>query len=160
MTTLNFGVDCGSFYDAYSCPCSGAENQIVFSLTLLPVEPSLFGGIGTSVLETTCYISDYFDKAGLKVQLTAIVKGNCCINGAKNVAVCIHSEYLKGDIFYSKKCDCGEQKHKFLQLMEKEEFGVLIYIKGHEGRGAGLFNKIREYGIVDKERLKNHVEAF
>mmetsp|Transcript_13613 Transcript_13613/g.28647 ORF Transcript_13613/g.28647 Transcript_13613/m.28647 type:complete len:550 (+) Transcript_13613:2-1651(+) len=157
---MNFCMECGSFYDASSCPCSGPDNPIVFSVTSLPIEPSSFGGIGTSVMETTCYASEYFDEGGLKVQITALVKGNHRIKGAENVVVRIHSECLTGDVFYSKKCDCGEQKHKFMQLMEMEKIGVLVYIKGHEGRGAGLYNKIKAYEILDTESSKNHIDAL
>jgi len=157
---MNFCMECGSFYDASSCPCSGADNPIIFSVTSLPVEPSSFGGIGTSTMETTCYVSDNFDEGGLKVQITALVKGNRRIKGADNVIVRIHSERLTGNVFYSKKCDCGEQKHKFMQLMEKEKFGILVYINGQESRGAGLFNKIKAYKIPDTESSKNHIDAM
>ncbi len=61
----------------------------------------------------------------------------------------IHSECLTGDVFGSKRCDCGEQLALSLTLIEKEGIGLLIYLRGHEGRGIGLLHKIGAYGLQD-----------
>ena len=72
----------------------------------------------------------------------------------------IHSECLTGDVFSSKKCDCGEQKSKFLELAAGWDCAVFVYIKGHEGRGCGLPMKIAAYRKMDEDPGLNHVSAL
>lgn len=78
----------------------------------------------------------------------ALVFGD--VNGAENVLVRVHSECLTGDIFGSLRCDCGTQLHKAMEMIAQKGSGVLVYLRGHEGRGIGLAHKIKAYNLQDQ----------
>lgn len=84
----------------------------------------------------------------------AIIKGDVC--GDEPVYVRVHSSCMTGDIFGSKRCDCGEQLHKALSFIEKQGRGVVIYLN-QEGRGIGLMEKMKAYKL--QENGMDTVEA-
>ena len=77
----------------------------------------------------------------------ALVKGD--VRGKKNVMVRVHSECLTGDVFHSKRCDCGDQLRESLRMISDAGCGVRVYMR-QEGRGIGLREKLKAYGLQEK----------
>ena len=78
----------------------------------------------------------------------ALVMGE--IDPARPVLVRVHSECLTGDVFGSRRCDCGSQLHTAMQRVAAEGTGVILYMRGHEGRGIGLHGKIKAYKLQEQ----------
>jgi 3,4-dihydroxy 2-butanone 4-phosphate synthase/GTP cyclohydrolase II len=77
----------------------------------------------------------------------ALVRGD--VADGRPVLVRVHSECLTGDVLGSVRCDCGEQLDASLAAVDKEDRGVVLYMRGHEGRGIGLVHKLQAYQLQD-----------
>ncbi|XP_022740616.1 bifunctional riboflavin biosynthesis protein RIBA 1, chloroplastic-like [Durio zibethinus] len=84
------------------------------------------------------------------IEHIAMVKGE--IGDGQDILVRVHSECLTGDIFGSARCDCGNQLALAMKQIEAAGLGVLVYLRGHEGRGIGLGHKLRAYNLQDDGR--------
>ncbi|KAE8672782.1 Bifunctional riboflavin biosynthesis protein RIBA 1 [Hibiscus syriacus] len=84
------------------------------------------------------------------IEHIAMVKGE--IGDGQDILVRVHSECLTGDIFGSARCDCGNQLGLAMKQIEAAGRGVLVYLRGHEGRGIGLGHKLRAYNLQDAGR--------
>ena len=81
-------------------------------------------------------------------QHIAFVKG--AVAGEDRVLVRVHSECLTGDVFGSLRCDCGNQLHAAMRRIADEGKGVVVYLRGHEGRGIGIGHKLQAYNLQDQ----------
>ena len=81
------------------------------------------------------------------IEHVAFVRGN--VSGEPAPLVRLHSECLTGDVFGSLRCDCGPQLHQAMEAIAAEGRGVLVYLRGHEGRGIGIGQKIRAYALQE-----------
>ena len=78
----------------------------------------------------------------------ALVTGD--ISGGSDVLVRVHSECLTGDVFGSQRCDCGPQLHESMRIIQEAGRGVVVYLRGHEGRGIGLAAKLQAYRLQEE----------
>ncbi|HUZ44944.1 MAG TPA: bifunctional 3,4-dihydroxy-2-butanone-4-phosphate synthase/GTP cyclohydrolase II [Acidimicrobiales bacterium] len=97
--------------------------------------------------EFTCYASESVIDGETHL---AFVHG--AVQGADNVLVRVHSECLTGDVFGSLRCDCGPQLSAAMEKIAAEGLGVVVYLRGHEGRGIGIGHKLRAYNLQEQGR--------
>ena len=93
----------------------------------------------------TCYV---YESVLDGEQHVAMVHG--AVQGERDVLVRVHSECLTGDVFGSLRCDCGVQLDAAMKAIDEEGLGVVVYLRGHEGRGIGIGHKIRAYSLQEQ----------
>ncbi|MBB5915846.1 3,4-dihydroxy 2-butanone 4-phosphate synthase/GTP cyclohydrolase II [Nocardia transvalensis] len=84
-----------------------------------------------------------------EVEHVALVRGDLAVDDGQDVLVRVHSECLTGDVFGSLRCDCGPQLEAAMEMVAAEGRGVVLYMRGHEGRGIGLMHKLQAYQLQD-----------
>lgn len=144
--------DCQEFSRQHKLPLLSISDLVEY---LRRQEGSKFSGIQLES-ESRMWVEDIEADCSMrvyatddpKVEIIIVSKGD--LQEAEGVPTRIHSECFTGDVLASKRCDCGQQLHLFLQILNKVPNGVLLYIRGHEGRGIGLSAKIRAYKLQDE----------
>ena len=137
---------CRAFADAHGLPMISIADLIAYirrterqvqraAETRLPTEYGEFRAVGYRSLIDG-------------VEHVALVAGD--IGDGADVLVRVHSECLTGDTFASRRCDCGPQLHAAMRRVQEEGRGVVLYVRGHEGRGIGLLHKLAAYRLQDE----------
>jgi 3,4-dihydroxy 2-butanone 4-phosphate synthase / GTP cyclohydrolase II len=114
------------------------QNESLIRRASTAMVPTKYGG----TFKIIVYENDVDD-----ILHVALVKGE--INPEEEVLVRVHSECLTGDVFGSLRCDCGDQLHRAMEMINEVGKGVIVYMH-QEGRGIGLVNKIKAYDLQDQ----------
>ena len=133
------------FSKSHQLPIGTIKDLIQFRLdTSNPVEFISKSKIPTDYGEFTAHV--YKDNVD-NTEHIALTFGDYL--AGEDTMVRVHSECLTGDTLFSNKCDCGSQLSNALKTISENESGVLLYMRGHEGRGIGLGNKIKAYSLQE-----------
>jgi len=146
--TMRRGAELRSFADRHELPVVSVADLAAYrwqherlvtqvASTRLPTQLGVFRGYG--------YRSDVDGSEHL-----ALVHGD--LGDGREILTRLHSECLTGDVFGSRRCDCGSQLEASLAAITAAGAGVVVYLRGHEGRGIGLLHKLQAYALQDSGR--------
>ena len=144
--TMTRGTQLTEFADKFDIPMIAIDDLIRYrwrreslvtrqAVTVIPTDYGVFTAFGYRTLHD-------------ESEHVAFVMGD--ISGRSGVLTRIHSECLTGDVFKSHRCDCGGQLQAALRRVAEEGTGIVVYNRGHEGRGIGLIEKLQAYRLQEK----------
>lgn len=117
------------------------KNEIIAEVLSIPI----------NLAKGLFFISAFRVKCGTQIiECSSLHLGGISENQQNGVLVRIHSGCLTGDVFGSDSCDCGWQLEHALDTILTESRGVLVYLPAHEGRGNGLFDKVRSFNLMNQ----------
>ncbi len=156
--SMRRATSCRAFADEHGLALVTIEDLVAHlggdgAAAAVPVRPTLARAattrLPTRAGEFTAH--GYRDASG--VEHVALVAGDVTSAGGQApVLVRVHSECLTGDVLGSRRCDCGPQLEASLTSVQREGRGVVVYLRGHEGRGIGLVPKLAAYALQDAGR--------
>ncbi len=146
------GVDIEEFIAEYDLPMVSIADLIAYRLAEgdeapIPIKRMMVEAAATARLPTVHGVFQIVGYEAGDTEIVALIMGDVAVEG---VMVRVHSECVTGDALGSLRCDCREQLNESMERVATEGTGVVLYMRGHEGRGIGLLPKLSAYALQDQ----------